>query len=353
MYKTRLLSLSIGVLVTYAFLHSVAQAAFPDDFEGVVWRDPAVVATWAETATLSVSHNSSALRIINSKRAVWPKELHSILQSDCCNASAWVFARFNGVWNAATFEYMRFDQIIKGPYTVNGTQVGLAPFKSGSYVWTPNQGEVIAFMVSGMARRNLNDVNVRERSNVYLYKWGVGPVTEIDDDGIIVDPPEPEPEPEPEEVCVEPEPENNTHLYTGTVGGRINIVTPTGLIPFLIDNEPLSITVKDDRSLVMTVDTEQMQAQVQANGNFSGSFTLQEELLGQPCNVTINVQGNVNGKAIIGTGTGSERCGVYSALLEATFSATSQTFPSFLDERPNAPKLCAPVMAPIHSLLLL
>ena len=79
MYKTRLLSLSIGVLVTYAFLHSVAQAAFPDDFDGVVWRDPAVVATWAETATLSVSHNSSALRIINSKRAVWPRKLHSIL----------------------------------------------------------------------------------------------------------------------------------------------------------------------------------------------------------------------------------------------------------------------------------
>ncbi|HAU68583.1 MAG TPA: hypothetical protein DCW52_09330, partial [Gammaproteobacteria bacterium] len=162
-----------------------------------------------------------------------------------------------------------------------------------------------------------------------------------------------EPEPEPEEECVEPEPENNTHIYNGVVGGTVTVVTPTDEIwPFFVD-EPLSVSVKDDRSLVMLVDEEQMQSQVNANGNFTGSFTLQKQLFGEACNVTINVLGNVNGNSITGSGTGSEQCGDLSAVLDATFTANSQTTPSFLDERPPQPKQCVPVMAPIHSLLLL
>ncbi len=184
-------------LFLFILSSNVLHAAFPDDFNGVVWIDPAEVATWPQTATLSVSHDATALRVFNSKRAVWPVRLHSDLQSRCCNASLWVFARFNGVWHATTFEYMRFDQVNKGPYVVNGTQAKRPPFLTSNppFRWEPRQREVIAFMVSGMARFNLNNVNVRERSNVFLYKWGVGPVTEIDDEGISDDPPAPPPPP--------------------------------------------------------------------------------------------------------------------------------------------------------------
>jgi hypothetical protein len=337
-------------LMVLALFSNAAQAAFPDDFNGVVWLDPKEVASWPQTAVLDpVAHDSSALRIYSNKRSVWRRAM--INGSDCCNASLWVFARFDNVWHAVTIEYMRFGQTHKGPYVVNGGQAKRAPFKVGSYEWTPNQGEVIAFMVSGVARFNLANNNVRERSNVYLYKWGVGPVTEIDDEGL-EDDPQPPPPPSPEEECVEPEPENNTHVYTGAIDGFIDITTPETTIPFAF-NEPTTITVKDDRSLVMTVDSEQMQSQVQSSGNFSGQFVLQEELLGEPCNVTINVFGNVNGKLISGVGNGAESCGVYSAVLrDANFIARSATEPSYLDERPPAPKLCAPILAPIHDLLL-
>ena len=41
--------LFIGILTTFGLLSGVAHAAFPDDFEGVVWIDPAEVATWPQT----------------------------------------------------------------------------------------------------------------------------------------------------------------------------------------------------------------------------------------------------------------------------------------------------------------
>ena len=37
-------------------------------------------------------------------------------------------------------------------------------------------GEIYGFMVSGVARDNLNGNNVRERTNVVLYRWGSGVV---------------------------------------------------------------------------------------------------------------------------------------------------------------------------------
>ncbi len=263
-----------------------------------------------------------------------------------------MFARFNGVWHATTFEYMRYGQVDKLPYVVNGTQAKRPPFLTSNppFRWEPRQREVIAFMVSGMARFNLNNVNVRERSNVFLYKWGVGPVTEIDDEGISDDPPAPPPPP-PVEECVEPEPENNAHVYSGNVIADLVLTTPEGPLPLRF-NEPTTITVRDDRSLVMQVDSEQMLATVQPNGNFSGSFNLEGNLGSLQCYVLVAVSGNANGKSITGTGSGADACGPYSAVLSATFSANSATEPSYLDERPPVPKLCVPSLAPIHDLLL-
>ena len=349
MTTSRLSYLVLNVLLASALLSSSAKAAFPNDFQGVVWIDAAEVANWPQTGSLTVSVDprdvALRLRAENSKTGVWR---NSLINNVLVNANLWVFARFNGVWHGATFEYMRPNSVAKNLDAVEGGHVKRPPFLTSSYTWQPRQGEVIAFMVSGIARFTLANNNVKERTNVFLYKWGVGPVTEIDDEGISDPPPPP-----PIEECVEPEPENNTHIYNGVVGGTVTVVTPTDEIwPFFVD-EPLSVSVKDDRSLVMLVDEEQMQSQVNANGNFTGSFTLQEQLFGEACNVTINVLGNVNGNSITGSGTGSEQCGDLSAVLDATFTANSQTTPSFLDERPPQPKQCVPVMAPIHSLLLL
>ena len=245
-------------------LSSSAKAAFPDDFQGVVWIDAAEVANWPQTGSLTVSVDprdvALRLRAENSKTGVWKNEkINNVL----VNANLWVFARFNGVWYGATFEYMRPNSVAKNLDAVEGGHVKRPPFLTSSYTWQPRQGEVIAFMVSGIARFTLANNNVKERTNVFLYKWGVGPVTEIDDEGISI-----HLHPHLKKSALS---QNRKIIRTYTMvwlAGTVTVVTPTDEIwPFFVD-EPLSVSVKDDRSLVMLVDEEQMQSQVNAERQF-------------------------------------------------------------------------------------
>ena len=357
--------LSVLLLASMA-LSNTGYAAFPDDFSDVTWLD-SDISSWQQTSNLTVSVNSTATFFTHTKQASWPNTTHSIV-GRCCNASVWAFIKRNGRWYASTFEYLRPNTPRKFTSALDGAHIKRAPFLRGQFDWKPADGEVYGFMVSGFARFNLNDVNIRERSNVFFYKWGEGPsnangaknFTEVPRQANgspgIDEPEEPAPSPEPEE-CVVPEPpvqQVNTHNYSGTASGTVVISGPVSQT--LEYSEVANVKVSDDRSVTVTIDDESFNSTVESDGTFAGTFTF--DILGQ-CLVDINVNGLVDGRSVTGTSRGSETCAIngpqFTATFNASFDARSNTTPDYLDEREvvNIPDPCREInLLPIMSLLL-
>jgi len=348
-------------LLLISMLRGAAFAAFPDDFSDVTWIDPDI-SSWRQTAQMSANVSGSRLIINDSKRNVWPRRFHSILRSDCCNRSLWVFIKFEGRWYATTFEFMRFGQTDKIADTVRGRQIKRAPFQRSGFEWRPAKGEVYGFMTSGMARFNFDNVNVRERSNISLYRWEEGPTDNIDfeevprgPDGRPIDPSD-EDDSGDEEQCTEPKPQEpavNTHTYNGTAVGRVVV---SGGINLTEDvSETVVMTVSDDRSMTFMVDDESFTAQVAQDNSFRGRFTFDIGGAGI-CLVDIDVVGNIDGRVSTGTARGNEACGDNTATFNGSFRAVSSTAPSFLDLRPPVEEPrnpCAkPIITPVTSLLL-
>jgi hypothetical protein len=187
----------------------------------------------------------------------------------------------------------------------------------------------------------LDNNNVRERSNVALYRWGVGPTNNVNftevPRGADGRPTGDEPVDEEPEVCVEPEAPaivNASHTYTGPAQGLVVVTgAQNATLPF---NDDVSIVVKDDRTLTFTVSDETFVSEVKQNGTFEGVYNL--SALADSCQVIISVTGLVSGKTSNGSALGSGNCIGSQANFTATYSATSATAPSYLDQRPDTPK---------------
>jgi hypothetical protein len=172
-----------------------AHAVFPEDFSDVVWVDPNI-SSWPETAQLTVAVNSTSIILNSTKTNVWPARGNPILGNSnfCCNANAWVFAKFGDKWYAATWEWLKKGQTAKFRSAFEGNHTRRPPFCcNGQPAWVPKNGEIYGLMVSGFARFGIA-ANIQERSNIAFYQWGVGPV----DASVLL------PEPEPENVPIAP-----------------------------------------------------------------------------------------------------------------------------------------------------
>lgn len=341
--KKILFVLATGLLLSLT-LPNTAHAGFPNDFSDVTWIDPNI-SGWAQTSRITVNVSGSRLIVDDTKKTVWPARYHTTLNNSCCNRSLWMFIKFKGRWYATTFEYMRFGQTDKNVEAVRGRQMKRPPFFAPGVEWHPAQGEVYGFMTSGMARFNLDNVNVRERSNVALYRWGVGPTDNVNFEEVprhpnghpITGDEEPEEPEEPVEECVEPEPPAeviNTHVYRGEAVGQLVVTGATNQTADFREN--VTIEVSDTRSVAFRVDDEFFISQVGQNGNFSGRFTFDIGNAGI-CIVDIDVIGNINGKVATGSASGNDSCAGNNASFTATFSAASATEPSYLDQRPPLP----------------
>ena len=328
------------VCVFIGLFSNQSQAAFPDDFSDVIWIDPDI-STWSQTAEITADVRGSLLNITDTKASVWPQQFHSVLQNACCNRSLWVFIKYNDQWFASTFEYMRFGQVSKSAEAVNGGQIKRAPFLQTGRLWEPAEGEVYGFMTSGMARFDLNNNNVRERSNVALYRWGVGPTDNIrftevarGDNGRPIEGGGEDPDVEPE-VCVEPDvpaPINNAHNYNGQAQGT---VTVSGLINTTTAyNKRISLVVKDDRTLQLSINSQVFNDSVDPDGHFGGLHDLEAD---SRCDVIVNVDGVVLGRNANGTLKGTSACLGQTVTLNASFTAQSQTAPDYIDQRPLIP----------------
>lgn len=181
--------------VTLAFISCNAFAQFPQDFSDVTWIDPDI-SGWPVTANLNVTVTNQFVILDSDKKNVWPATGNPILGSTntCCNANAWVFAKFGERWYAVTWEWLKRGQSAKNRSAFEGGHTRRPPFfGGGNPTWTPQNGEIYGLMVSGFARFGI-PANIRERSNIVFYKWGQG----------VVDASEllPEPEPEPQAPLV-------------------------------------------------------------------------------------------------------------------------------------------------------
>jgi hypothetical protein len=164
--------LSVVVFQAVLLLGNQAGAAFPHDFDGVVWLHTDV-SSWVQTGTLSsVSTTASTITLDYNKANSWPGLTITSSSNGqiSVNANPWIFVKQNNTWYAATFEWMRVGQTTKSKLSVNGDHIKRSPLDT----FVPQKGEIYGFMVSGLARDSKR--NVQERTNVVMYAWDVGMV---------------------------------------------------------------------------------------------------------------------------------------------------------------------------------
>lgn len=164
--------LTVVVFQIFLLHGNQAGAAFPHDFDGVVWLH-SDVSSWAQTGALrSVSTTDSTITLDYNKANSWPGVTitSSTNEPISVNANPWIFVKQNNTWYAATFEWMKVGQTTKSKLSVNGDHIKRSPLDT----FTPQKGEIYGFMVSGLARDSKR--NVQERTNVVMYKWDVGMV---------------------------------------------------------------------------------------------------------------------------------------------------------------------------------
>lgn len=165
-------SLVLLLLQFTLLFSSQAQAGFPQDFSDVVWLHTDV-SSWKQTSVLkSVSTTASTITLNYDKYRSWPGRTVTASAGGTIsvNANPWIFVQRDDKWYAATFEWMKFGQVTKNKYAVNGDHIKLPPLSN----FSPRAGEVYGFMVSGLARTSSR--NVKERSNVVMFKWESGMV---------------------------------------------------------------------------------------------------------------------------------------------------------------------------------
>lgn len=136
----------------------------PEGFKGVVWLDTDITA-WKETAILrEVRVRGSTILLDYDKAKVWPTKV--LLGGTKLNGNAWIFVKKDDKWYAGTWEWMRPGQTIKTKRAVSGG----GHLRSSRFSdWKPESGKWYGFMVSGLVRSPKR--NVKERSNVVMYKW--------------------------------------------------------------------------------------------------------------------------------------------------------------------------------------
>ncbi len=141
----------------------------PLDLDEVTWLHPDV-SDWPVTVDLSeVAFQGGLICLyhdIASQSPPWPTRFISGTE---VIANPWVFIYESGQWYGATWEWLRPPgQQCKNRSSVAGDHIKQPPFDASSG-WRPRCGQTLYFMVSGLARAGLS--NVQQRSNPVQVIW--------------------------------------------------------------------------------------------------------------------------------------------------------------------------------------
>ncbi len=134
------------------------------DLSKVMWLDQDI-SSWPITTTFrGVNFSDNGLFLDYDVPASWP-----ILNigGDDVFANPWVIANVDGVWYAATFEWLRPAQHSK---MITADNIGGHIKKAPLVNWKPVDGEEVYFGVSTLVRGSERTVN--ERSNFARVLWG-------------------------------------------------------------------------------------------------------------------------------------------------------------------------------------
>ena len=153
-----------GCATITRWLDGWADVPAPQEFpEGLVWLHPDV-SGWAVTANLSeVRLDSRFIHMPYDKARVWPPHDFGDMT---LNANPWIIAQVDGVWYAATWEWLRDGQTTKAKSSVAGDHIKRREIPND---WRPQAGEKVGIMISGLVRGG--ERNVSERSNVVWINW--------------------------------------------------------------------------------------------------------------------------------------------------------------------------------------
>ena len=142
----------------------------------VVWLNSHDVSNWKEASKISsvdVKQNGQVC-IDHTKKGRWPAG--NPLGGGALEGNPYIIVKIEGTYYAATYEWLRPGQVCKlghaGPLSVTYSgehSIGKHTKKSPLKDLALKGGEVIGFMVSGLARHNTNP-NIRERSDIVWYK---------------------------------------------------------------------------------------------------------------------------------------------------------------------------------------
>ena len=134
------------------------------DLSQVTWLHHNV-SGWPKTSTVtSTSIGNPPICIDHTKRGTWPA---TSAGGTTVEGNPWIFAKVNGRWYAATYEWLRPGQECKSISAGNiGAHVKQSPLTS----WRPSSGEQVGLMVSTPARFGPQGAR-NERSNVVLVTW--------------------------------------------------------------------------------------------------------------------------------------------------------------------------------------
>lgn len=134
----------------------------PPPLDQLVWLH-SDISSWPQTRTLSaVTVSDSQICMENDGVHEWPIETFDGTE---LVGNPWIVLEFEGVWYAATWEWLRPGQECKNRASVNGDHIKKDPLKN----WSPESGETYWFMVSGLAR--FSERNVEERTNLVPVVW--------------------------------------------------------------------------------------------------------------------------------------------------------------------------------------
>lgn len=146
---------------------SSSNTEIPFKLEDVVWLDNDV-SKWSVTATLkSVSISGNTISLPYDKANVWEGKTWDKSSDGLVNANAWIFVKKNNTWYAATWEWMAVGQTSKDVSAVSGDNIKEAELNG----FKPVSGTEYGFMISGLARDDIKISNVKERSNIVMFKW--------------------------------------------------------------------------------------------------------------------------------------------------------------------------------------
>ena len=145
-------------------------------WDKVRWLNSHNVSCWPTASNITsvdVKQNGQ-ICIDHSKKGQWPEAIP--LESTVLEGNPYIIVKIDGTYYAATYEWLRPGQVCKlgfaGPLSItyaSKDSLGRHTKRHPLQNWEPKGGEVIGFMVSGLARLQVTP-NAVERSQIIWYK---------------------------------------------------------------------------------------------------------------------------------------------------------------------------------------